>query len=187
MIPYQEYSDAELVALLRRGDKRSFEAIYRRFVGDLYRYARKNIPVHEDCEEMVQEVFKSLWIRHETLRIESLRQYLLKSIRYMIIRYIRDKGVHRRYMEHYLIFATLYDKGEPGDADGETLRAMLIRGLDGLPERCKTAIKLRITENLSNQEVARRMNITKRTAELYMSKALCHLRTSFPEVSKADQ
>lgn len=187
MIPYQEYSDAELVDLLRKGDRLAFEAIYRRFVADLYRYARKNIPVHEDCEEIVQQVFESLWIRHETLRIESLRQYLLKSIRYMIIRYIRDKGVHRRYMEHYLIFAALFDKGESADADGEKVRAMLIRSLDGLPERCKTAIKLRIIENLSNQEVARRMNITKRTAELYMSKALCHLRNSFPEISKADQ
>lgn len=186
MIRYQDYSDEALVALLRKGDKGAFETIYRRFASDLYRYARKNVPVPEDCEEMVQDVFQSLWIRHENLMIESLRHYLLRSIRYMIIRYFRDKGVHRRYLEHYRIFATLYETGYPDSPDTETLRAMLIKALEGLPERCKTAIKLRITENLSNQEVATRMNITKRTAELYMSKALCHLRTSFPEISRAD-
>lgn len=65
---FQDHTDAELVSLLRNGDKAAFEAIYRRYAADLYRYARKNVSVPEDCEEIVQDVFESLWIRHENLK-----------------------------------------------------------------------------------------------------------------------
>jgi RNA polymerase sigma-70 factor (ECF subfamily) len=180
---YHDHSDAELVSLLRNGDKRAFEAIYRRYAAELYRYARKNVPVPEDCEEMVQDVFVSLWIRHESLEIQSLRHYLFKSVRYMVIRYIQHKGVQDRYAEHYRIFAGLYDAD---NLEGtESLRNALLKSLEGLPERCKMAMKLRITDNLSNQEVAERMNISRRTVELYISRALSHLRATFPQATKA--
>lgn len=184
MHSYQDHSDEELVSLLRAGDKSAFEAIYRRYASELYRYARKNVAVPEDCEEMVQDVFESLWIRHESLAIESLRHYLFKSVRYMVIRYIQHKGVQHRYAEHYRIFASLYDSGNADRESAESLRNALLKSLEGLPERCKMAIKLRITDNLSNQEVAEKMNISRRTVELYISRALSHLRSSFPEATR---
>jgi RNA polymerase sigma-70 factor (ECF subfamily) len=134
---------------------------------------------------MVQDVFESLWIRHESLEINSLRHYLFKSVRYMIIRYIQHKGVQHRYAEHYRIFENLYDTGNADGENIETLRNALLRRLEGLPERCKMAMRLRITDNLSNQEVAEKMNISRRTVELYISKALCHLRASLPQATKA--
>jgi RNA polymerase sigma-70 factor (ECF subfamily) len=182
---YRDHSDADLVSLLRNGDKGAFEAIYRRYAAELYRYARKTVPVREECEEMVQDVFESLWIRHESLEIESLRHYLFKSVRYMVIRYIQHKGVQDRYAEHYKIFASLFDTGDADRERAESLRNTLLKSLEGLPERCKMAIKLRITDNLSNQEVAEKMNISRRTVELYISRALSHLRASFPQATKA--
>jgi len=67
MTLFQNHDDSELVELLIQGDKKAFETIYKRYASDLYRFARKNIPLKEDCEEMVQEVFESLWIRRENL------------------------------------------------------------------------------------------------------------------------
>lgn len=180
MNPNQDHTDAHLVTLLRAGNHKAFEAIYRRYAGTLFRYARKNIPVSEDCEEMVQDVFESLWTRRETLKIGSLHSYLLNSIRYMIIRYFKHKGVEKRYIEHYKIFTALLDFSEPGHQNREDLRYMILKCLEGLPERCKAAIKLRLAHDLSNQEIAQRMNISKRTVELYVSRALGHLRASLP-------
>jgi len=182
---FQDHTDAELVSLLRNGDKAAFEAIYRRYAADLYRYARKNVSVPEDCEEIVQDVFESLWIRHENLEIESLRHYLFKSVRYMIIRYIRHKGVEDRYVEHYRIFASLYESGNADGEGVESLRNAVMKSLESLPERCRMAIRLRITDNLSNQEIAEKMNISRRTVELYISRALSHLRATFPQPTRA--
>lgn len=169
-----------MVSLMRAGDRRAFEAIYRRYAGPLYRYARKNVTIPEDCEEMVQDIFVSLWVRRQTLLVESLSNYLLRSIRYMIIRYFRHKSAQKRYAEHYRAFVTLYDTGDPDRHKTDDVRARVMKSLEGLPERCRMAMKLRIDENLSNQEIAQRMNISKRTVELYMSRALRHLRVSLP-------
>lgn len=184
MNPYHHHSDAELLALLKEENARAFEAIYRRYASDLYQFARRNIQVKEDCEEMVQDVFESLWVRHKELKIDSIHHYLKTSVRYMVIRYFYNKGVRKRYIDHYKFFSVFYEDADQEERSPETIQAMLIKGLDGLPERCQAAMKLRLTEDLSNREIAQRMNITKKTVELYMSKALSHLRTSFRELSK---
>jgi RNA polymerase sigma-70 factor (ECF subfamily) len=184
MNPYHDHNDAELVTLLKEGNARAFEAIYRRYIAELYQFARRNIQVKEDAEEMVQDVFESLWVRHKKIKVDSLRHYLKTSIRYMVIRYFYNKGVRKKYLEHYKLFAVLYESADEQERSPEDIQTMLIKGLEGLPERCQAAIRFRITENLSNGEIAKRMNITKKTVEMYISKALHHLRSSFREVYK---
>ena len=185
MTLFQDHEDSELVDLLTQGDKKAFETIYLRYASDVYRFARKNIPLKEDCEEMIQDVFESLWIRHENLKVVSLRHYLFTAIRYRVIRYFYAKGVRKRYAENYKLFAASY---HPMDdlikSPGESLQEKLIKSLAGLPERCQTAIKLRLMENLSNDEIANQMNITKKTVEFYISRALNHLRHSVKEIYK---
>jgi RNA polymerase sigma-70 factor (ECF subfamily) len=181
----QNHEDSELVGLLIQGDRKAFETIYLRYASDLYRFARKNIPLKEDCEEMVQDVFESLWIRRENLKVESLRHYLFTSIRYMIIRYFYAKGVRKRYAEDYKLFAASYHTiDDLMNSPNESPQEKLIKSLAGLPQRCQTAIKLRLTENLSNDEIAHQMNITKKTVEFYISRALNHLRHSVKEIYK---
>lgn len=182
MIPYPKHSDAELVVLLNRGDRVAFEAIYRRYAADLYRFARKNIYTAEDCEEMIQDVFESLWLRHDSLKIQSLRHYMFNAIRYMIIRYIQHKGVKKKYVDYYKVFSVLYDTAEPDAWDTKTLQTLLLKSIQGLPIRCQMAMRLRLQENLTNADIAIRMNISKKTVELYMCKALSHLRITFREV-----
>ncbi len=181
MESYQHCTDPELLALLRAGDEAAFETIYRRYAKDLLRYARKNVPVREDCEEMVHEVFTSLWERHNRLLIESLKHYLFNSIRYMVIRYFHNRGIRKRYVEHYTVFAELHDTGKLAEEE-LPLQEKLLKCLAGLPERCREAMTLRIVDNLSNTEIAQRMNISKGTVEVYMTRALTHLRGRGEEI-----
>lgn len=185
MYLYQDHSDADLVTLLSQGDKAAFEAIYRRYAGDLYKYARKNIALKEDCEELIQDLFETLWTRRDKLSIQSLKHYLFSSIRYMIIRYFRHKGVERRYIDHFKLFEAFYDPLDATEKSPEAIHAMIIRSLEGLPERCQVAIRLRLVENLSNSEIAERMHISKRTVELYMFRAFNHIRATYPGLLKA--
>ena len=178
---YERYTDEELVALLIKGDRNAFEAIYRRYASDMYRYVRRNINVKEDCEEMLQDFFESLWLRHDILKINSLRHYVYNSMRYMIIRYIQHRGVEKRYVDYYTAFSSIYDVAESHDP--KALQDLLLKSLEGLSERCQMAMRLRLQEDLSNAEIAKRMNISKGTVELYMCKALAHLRSTKQKLS----
>lgn len=177
MSGYLLYSDTELVNLLREGDEHAFEVIYRRYVKELYRYAVRKVQVREDCEEIVHDVFASLWKRRDHLEITSLKHYLYTSVRYVIIRYFSHRNVKRKFADHYRLFEAIYDSmDEPQRLDPETIHARLLEHIQGLPDRCQEAIRLRLTEKLSNGEIAERMKINKGTVELYISKAFRYLR-----------
>ena len=178
----RDHSDSQLVDLLITGDNTAFETIYRRYAADLYKYARRNISVKEDCEEIIQEVFESLWARHDKLQHVTaqegyLKGYLINMVRYKIIRYFKNSEIKKRYAEHFRLFEAVYDNIMEEESEIST-QAIINRGLAELPERCQMAVKLRLTENLSNSDIAKRMNIKKGTVENYMVTALSHLRAS---------
>ena len=175
---HSDHTDADLVIALNGGDRKAFEAIYRRYVSDLFSYARRNISSKEDCEEIVQDIFESIWTRHTTLRVNSLRFYLISMAKYKIIRYFQHNAVKRKYQDHYRAFEVVYDTLEDQPPNAETIQKLIDKSLIELPERCQLAFRLRLHENLSNTDIARRMNITKKTVEVYMFQAFKHLRAS---------
>jgi RNA polymerase sigma-70 factor (family 1) len=179
MTPYQNHSDAELAALLNSGDKIAFETIYRRYASGLYGFARKSIGVKEDCEEIIQEVLESLWARRESLgHVTVLSAYLFRMVKYKVIRYFQRHSVRKKYDEHFRLFEVVYESISEDERDPSSILVMIEKGLSQLPERCQLAFKLRLTENLSNGAIAKRMNIKKSTVENYIVAALSHLRAS---------
>ena len=184
---YQNQNDIELIVLLSIGDQKAFEAIYRRYASDLFRYARKSIALKEDCEEIIQDIFESLWIRRENLsHITVLNAYLFRMVKYKVIRYIQHNSVKKKYTEHYRLFEALYETSIAEEDEPSPVQAMVKKALAQLPERCQLAVKLRLHENLSNGDIAIRMNIKKSTVENYMVAALSHLRTSIQSIQQVD-
>lgn len=173
-------TDVTLVAALRDSDHRAFEIIYRQHARLLYGFVRKNIALKEDCEEIVQEIFESLWARRESLNIQApLRAYLLGMARYKIIHYIRKKVRVRKYAEHFQLFEALWIQADDKSITHATLQSVLDKLIGQLPARCQEALRLRLSENLSNHEIARRMNIATRTVESYMLHAFQHIRAGY--------
>jgi len=170
-------TDTDLLHRLRHGEENAFALIYQRYVRDLHRYTTARLGTREDAEEIVQEVFLSLWARHRSLREDLvLKAYLFASVKYMILRHISHRKVKQKYAEYYRLFTLVYDQTPEDQRTPEQLEALLQRGIAQLPERCREAVQLRLLENLSNSEIAARMNIGKTTVENYMVSAVKALR-----------
>lgn len=181
MSAYHTIDDSRLVAMLKQDDRQAFSIIYKRYAAPLYRFARRNIQVKEDCEELVQDVFKDIWERRARLKaIASVNAYLFRMMRNKVVRYLQRSVARRKYEEHFQLFEAVFYQ----DDDSETAHAlseMIEHGLSQLPERCRLAVRLRLDENLSNGDIAKRMNIQKDTVENYMVTALNHLKAYFRE------
>lgn len=169
-------SDENLLLSIQGGDRNAFAIIYSRYAKSLFDYAYKRIGDKEECENIIQDIFESLWLRHEQLKITSLRHYLFNAARYMVIRYFYVNRMKQKHAEHFRVFSDVYDTLEPEDRDPEKVRDTIVKSLQGLPTRCEEAMTLRVIENLPYAEIASRMNISRKTVELYISKALAHLR-----------
>jgi len=172
------HSDAELITLLNRGDKKAFEIIYNTYAPELYSYARHIITRKEDCEEMIQEVFERLWSLRKSIQPKPLRPYLYTSVRNKLTDYFRHNAIKKRYAEHYLFFETIYDSIDE-EHTAENIQRAIEQGIRQLPERAQVAIRLRLNENLSNAEIAQRMNITHRTVDNYMTSVYNHFRKTY--------
>lgn len=186
MNTYHDHTDTELLASLQMGNDSAFEEIYNRYLRKLIAFARKNIKVKEDCEEIIQNIFLDLWSRRAHLaHITSLEAYLYQMVRYSVVRYFQHKKVIQKFEAHYAFFEVMYENPQTEFDKKEDLREQLMKSLTGLPDRCREALRLRIFENLSNGEIADRMSITKGTVENYMVTAFEHIRNSGQALMKS--
>jgi RNA polymerase sigma-70 factor (ECF subfamily) len=178
----------ELIVLLRLGHKGAFEAIYKTYASPLYRYARRSIATKEDCEEIVQEVFVSLWQRRESLsHVTALEPYLFRSVKYMVVRYFQKKAVQQKYAEHFKFFEAIYDSIEYQEHDPTSRLMLLENGIAKLPERIRQAVRLRLQGNLSNSQIADQMKIERSAVENYMVRALKILRATYRDMGEVGQ
>lgn len=124
-----------------------------------YCLARKNVG-SETAEEIAQDVLVSLWMLRAQLEITSIRANLFSSVRYVLIRHVKHEKVERKYEEHCRFFETAYENTPEPHRHPEILREKINALTTQLPERCHQ-LHLRLSENLSNTEIAQRMYISK--------------------------
>jgi len=170
-------NDAELWLAIRNDDEQAFAALFDRYWLRLYKTALRYLKDREATEEAVHDVFLNIWNRRQQLEIESFPNFLLTAIRYQV--YNRMRAVKSPVV--LTIFDTeisellVHNDGESRIKDQE-LQHELGRYLDQLPKRCQEIFQMSRIDHLSNQEIAGRLGISKRTVENQITMALKHLR-----------
>lgn len=183
MNPHSKQDTDNLLPLLKSGDMKAFEIIYDLYADNLFRYIYSRVRIKEISEEIIQEIFVSLWTKRETLVItSSLESYLYGAAKYKILSYMRSDKVRKQYAADFTLFvAGRYDNSVEEWTDLTDLQSTVERSIQELPDKCQTAFRLSRMEHLPIPHIAERMNISTRTVENYLSQALRHLRTSLGE------
>ncbi len=172
-------SDKILLNLMREGDSTSFNTLFDRYWEMLYSTVFSVCSDREVCSEIVHDIFLNLWLKREKLQIESFKAYILASARYHVYRHVknaRKNSLEYREDLEYSSHAALND-GEL-NIRYQDLEKSVDRELEELPRRCKEIFTLSRREQLSNDEIATRLDISKRTVENQLTHALRHLRLS---------
>ncbi|NLU92018.1 RNA polymerase sigma-70 factor [Chitinophaga sp. Ak27] len=167
---YQQQTDAELMTSLGKGDRHAFTEIYQRYWKKLLAIAYIHNKNKAAAEEIVQEVFISLWNRRHELYADHLNAYLATAVRLSVFKcYLRQK----RRTE--IIAQTAGPATSTWDEEKIYTRFLQqhINGIvEVLPEKCRLVFKLSRIDGLTIPEVARRMGIAEKTAESHLTKAL---------------
>lgn len=179
----RDFSETDLLTLLREGDEAAFLELYLRYGRRLKGYVYQHIHNKELSEDFVQDIFKDLWERRQSLPQRApVDKYLFRAAKNQVLNHIRSEGVRKRYAEHFNRFiAGQFDNSNEEAQKVKALQSLIDRGIAQLPETYQQAFRLSRYEHVCIQEIADRMHVSPRTVEGYLTKTLAHLRASLSE------
>lgn len=153
-----------------------FETLFKSHFKELHSYANTLVRDELVAEEIVQNLFFKLWEKKENLNIHtSLRAYLYRSTYNESLNYLRHQKVKLKYQQHSEY--TMKDKADNlNQLEAKELERKLHSALNRLPEACRTIFQMSRFEDLKYREIADKLNISIKTVENQMGKALRTLR-----------
>lgn len=170
-------TDDQLLAEIREDSQQAFKALFDRYYQKMCYVGYRTYADRHKAKDFAQEIFCDLWNKRKTLTItSSLNGYLSRAMRNKAIDYIRsqrlnfDEGAAVRHLQ------TFTDPTSFSELD-DVVKATV----NNLPERCRMVFNLSRAEGLSHKEIAHLLNISTKTIENQITKALKSLRKSIAE------
>ncbi len=156
----------------RKGNKEAFAILFREHYGPMYLFGIKFIPDKQVLEDAIHELFIELWQSRSQTPVTSVKAYLLKSLKYKLLRIIRKNGQHEILDEkEHSFFEWSHENFIIAQQENEEKKQMVIAAVSQLSNRQKEIIYLKYYQNLSYEEVSEIMNINYQVARnlLYQS------------------
>ena len=170
----------KILVLLKQGDKRGLELLFRRFYRPLVMYALKFVPQQEEAEDIVQEVFIKFWEQQRFDMLDNyLRSYLYQSVRNRCLNMLESRaGITMQPMDLLLEFS---DTEMPDEAEWNERIEEVYREVDKLPDRTREIFMAVVLNGKRYKEVAEDLGISVNTVKTSLSRALSTLRSNLNE------
>jgi RNA polymerase sigma-70 factor, ECF subfamily len=170
----------DLMAKLKSGDLAAFKRFYIDHHPRLFAFSKKIIDDKETAKDILQEVFFEFWQQRNIIDIKvSVQSYLFKMLHNKCLNHLRTLKIHQKYVAHSEIKLKEAELAFfNNDTDGHTsiffleLELLLEKSIASLPNSCRQIFLLSRKEGLGNKEVAERLNISVRTVENQIYRAL---------------
>jgi RNA polymerase sigma-70 factor (ECF subfamily) len=157
------------------GDEKVFESIFREYYSPLASFAMKYVKDDVVAEEIVQELFSDIWTRTSLLQIRtSIKSYLFGAVRNASLNYIKHQKVEQAYADRTRLTARQEDAVDFLELD--ELKEKIAKAMDKIPEKCREIFELNRFEGKRYKEIADELNLSLKTVENQMGKALKIMR-----------
>lgn len=166
---------------IKDGDRQAFRAVFEKYYVRLHRFVWGHVHSKTVAEELVQDLFTTLWEKRDEIELEhSIKAYLFRAARNKSIDWLRHKKVEDEWREEKRqinrenkqpdMSKRLHDK---------QMLAEVKQAISEMPKRRREVFMLSRYEDMTYKEIAELLDISPSTVETHMSKALEELRTRF--------
>lgn len=161
-------------------DAAEYEIVFRQYYESLCHYANMLMKDMDAAEEVVQNTFVKLWEKKESLNIESsLKSYLYKSVYHASLNEIKHQNVKNKYINMHNTeepYSDMQSASQVKDLEKRIEQALL-----KLPEQCRLIFQMSRFRQLKYREIADVLNISVKTVENQMGKALKIMRSNLAD------
>jgi RNA polymerase sigma-70 factor (family 1) len=177
MLDHSVETEPQLVNSLSKGNILAFNTLFKAYSGRLYRFAFGYLKSEEEAEELVQEVFTTIWEKRSTLKEELSFKSFLFTISFNIIKkHFRTKSYIAEYIKSG-IFDDI-DTQTSQKISYDSLLHFITQLVNKMPDRRKEIFIKSRFEGLSIKEISEKLNISHKTVENQLTDALKFIRTN---------
>lgn len=174
-------SDIKNFDSIKKGDIRSYEALFRAYYKPLLIYSERIVDDKDDANEIVQDIFLKLWEKRKNLEIKtSVNSYLYRAVYNNSLQLLKRKKLDLKYKQY-----KIHQSNEPTNPSEKMIATELSHKiallLEELPENCKRIFKMNRFQGMKYQEIADELVISIKTVEANMTKALKFFREHLAE------
>lgn len=150
-----------------------FKAHYK----ELHSYANVMLRDEDTAEEIVQSMFLKFWEKRELLNVQtSIKAYLYKCVYNDSLNYLKHQKVKTKYQDFAVYTMNDHHEAASSRVELTELQFKLQEALNELPEHCRTIFQMSRFEELKYREIAEQLDLSIKTVENQMGKALKILR-----------
>lgn len=180
---YHEFSDNDLVKLISKGDSAAFTELHIRYRGILYLHAYKLSHDTQDAEDIVQDIFVSLWERSATLKFsKGIKSYLYSAVRYKFFDLLDHRQVISKHEASFNLFASKGEFITDNQIREKELYRLVEQEVAKLPEKMRVVFELSRKQHLSPEEISRQLKISDKTVKRQLANAVKILRPKFGDL-----
>jgi RNA polymerase sigma-70 factor (family 1) len=172
--------EEELISRVQSGDKSALAEIYDLYFIDLCNFSYRFVKRRSVCQELVQDLFLSIWKNRKDWCPEgNIRSYLFKAIKNQSLDYLKHLSVEHKFADYYRKEEMReFEYPEPLVLIKRTneLECAIHQAIESLPEKRKVIFKMSREDGLTYYEIAQVMDISVKTVETQMGRSLKTLR-----------
>ena len=177
MISLTNASDQYLVELLREGSSEAYIEIYNRYKWLLHTHAYKKLGDREATNDLIQELFTSLWMKRSDLSVTStLSAYLFTAVRNRVLNIMAHDSVQSKYLDSLLAYANRYETPTDHLVREKQLMVIIEKEIAALPPKMRDVFELSRKSHLTHKQIAEHLHISEQTVTKQIKNALSILR-----------
>jgi RNA polymerase sigma-70 factor (family 1) len=167
--------DKILITRFLAGDQKSFDKIFLHYYPNIQLFINGIIHQKEDSENIAQDIFVKLWqSRTSVAHIQNFDSYLFTMAKHAAFHYLRKEVYHST--EPISNVQPQEDHSSEDEIMAKSLLEYIRNAIDKMPEKQKEIFLMSRRDGLSNEEIARKLHISKRTVENHIYRTLCYLK-----------
>jgi len=173
---YTRYTPDELLDLIAQDNNAAFSELYERYWEKLFVIANNRLRDKSAAEDIVHDVFTALWANRHTAQIGILENYLAVAVKYAVLNKVKRDIREREKQSRSLAEAPLSECRIETALHFKSILERVKQEVEQLPAHCRMIFLFSREEGLPVKEIARRLDISPKTVENQLGKAIRQLK-----------